>query len=473
MNYYLKLERFWIVGNILVVDDDIELCSMLVQKLTSIGHRATYSLSLSEGLQLAQKGDFDIVFLDVQFPEGNGLTQLSHFSSANSCPEVIVMTGSGELRGAEIAIKTGAWSYIEKPHLTRDLILPLTRALEYRKEKQRTGTNTVVLKRGNIIGESQAITSCLDQVASAATADANVLITGETGTGKELFAKAIHENSTRCDKSFITIDCASLPETLIESTLFGYTKGSFTGAEKAGRGLIHLAEGGTLFLDEVGELPFDVQKKFLRVIQEGRYRPIGSTTEVYSNFRVVSATNRDLEQMVKDGSFRADLLYRLRSFHIGLPPLRKRKEDIPALARFIVTRLCDRLRIEQKTLSSEFTEHLLTQQWLGNVRELQQLLEEVCAKAYQHQTLFACHLPENLRITQTQQKLKKKPTDHEKNRNLASQVKIPLSWKEQKAVMEKEYITDLMNYSDNNIQQACEISGISRARIYQLLKKQR
>ncbi len=299
-----------------------------------------------------------------------------------------------------------------------------------------------------------------------------MLLTGETGTGKELFARAVHENSNRAGKPFVIVDCASLPETLIESTLFGHTKGAYTGAERAEEGLIQLADGGTLFLDEVGELPFDVQKKFLRVIQEGSYRPVGSKAECHSNFRVVAATNRDLEQMAQMGQFRADLLYRLHSFHIHLPPLRERPEDIPALARYIISKLCDRLQIGQKTLTTDFISHLDAHRWSGNVRELCQLLEEVCARAYQHNTLFAYHLPTHIRVSQAQNKLQANSTESEIKQNQHKTVTKPLPWKEYKSVSEKEYLIHLMTYSDESIQEACEISGISRARIYQLLKKQ-
>ena len=459
------------MADILLVDDDRMLCSMLVQRLESADHTVSCAYTLTDGLQMAHEADFDVVFLDVRLPDGNGLDSLSRFARGRSTPEIIIMTGAGDSSGAEKAIKSGAWSYLEKPHVVRELLLPLTRALEYRKEKHSTSTVKVALKRDNIIGESPAITDCLDKLANAATGDSSVLITGETGTGKEVFARTLHENSLRAAKPFVIIDCASLPETLIESTLFGHAKGAFTGAETAREGLIQLADGGTLFLDEVGELPLELQKRFLRVLQEGRYRPVGSTTELVSNFRVVAATNRDLDNMVEKGGFRADLLFRLRSFYIALPPLCRRIEDIPVLARHIVTCLCDRLQIEQKVLSSDFIEHLQAHSWPGNVRELQQLMEEVCARAYQHHTLFSYHLPEHIRIQQAQQKLQHHSEGPAKVQAQRQALNRPLPWKEYKAMMEIEYLTHLMTYTAENIRQACEISGISRARLYQLLQK--
>jgi len=460
------------MANILIVDDDEILGSMLQRRLASVGHVTTCTHSLIAGMNAAREGTFDVVFLDVNLPDGNGLDQLPYFSNVHSTPQVIIITGAGDRSGAEQAIKFGAWSYLEKPHVVRDLLLPLTRALEFREQKKSVTIVKVVLKREKIIGESPAISACLDQLANAATGESSVLITGETGTGKELFARAVHENSNRSDKPFIVVDCASLPETLIESTLFGHTKGAYTGAEKAEEGLIKLADGGTLFLDEIGELPFDLQKTFLRVIQEGKYRPVGSLAEVHSNFRVITATNRNLEKMSKTGAFRDDLLFRLRSFHIHLPPLRERTEDISPLAQHIVSQLCDRLQIDYKSFTAEFITHIKAYHWPGNVRELYQLLEEVCTRAYQHHTLFAYHLPDHLRINLAHSKLMTTSVDSSKKTISTNKNNKPLQWKEHKAVSEKEYLIHLMAYSAENIQEACEVSGISRARIYQLLKRQ-
>lgn len=458
--------------NVLIVDDDKTLNSMLKRRLESVGHTATCVYTLSDGLTTAQNGEFDVVFLDVKLPDGNGLEHFSSFANVQSTPEIIIMTGSGDTQGAERAITSGAWSYLEKPHVIRDLLIPLTRALEFRKQKQTTSTRKVALKRERIIGESPAITECFDQLVNAANCESNVLLTGETGTGKELFAEAVHANSDRANKPFVVIDCASLPENLIESILFGHAKGAFTGAEREKDGLIQLADGGILFLDEVGELPFDIQKKFLRIIQEGQYRRVGSTTESFSNFRVIAATNRDLDQMSLSGEFRSDLLFRIRSCHIHLPPLRERLEDIPLLAKHIVAQLCHRLQIEQKVLTNDFLSHLDNHPWPGNIRELYQLLEEVCTRAYQYHTLFAYHLPAHIRISQAQLSLQDRSTSHKKKQKQFKTVNKPLSWKEHKTVSEKEYLIHLMTYAAQDIQEACEISGMSRARLYQLLKKQ-
>ena len=223
-----------------------------------------------------------------------GWTPCHKFRSAPSQPEVLIITGAMDSDGAELAIQSGAWNYIQKPFTSSDILLQIKRALDYHQKKTTT-TSHRNLDRGRIIGQSTELNRCLDQVAQCAGTDANVLITGETGTGKELFAQAIHRNSPRADKHFVIVDCAALPEHLIESVLFGHVKGAFTGADQERKGLIAQADEGTLFLDEVGELPPVAQKSFLRVLQERRFRPVGGDRERASNFRLVAATHRDLD----------------------------------------------------------------------------------------------------------------------------------------------------------------------------------
>ena len=457
------------MANILVVDDDLMLAEMLTEHLERAGHRTATAASLALGIAQARTDDFDVIFLDVQLPDGNGLDAFPHFSEVLSRPEIIIMTGSGDPDGAIKAIQSGAWSYLEKPHVLRNLLLPLTRALQYREEKKKFGVIPVALKRDAIIGKSPCLTSCLDQLAKAAASDAGVLLTGETGTGKEVFARAIHDNSNRMQQAFVVVDCASLPETLIESTLFGHVKGAFTGADRTVTGLIKMAHGGTLFLDEVGELPEKIQKTFLRVLQEHRYRPIGGAKEEYSNFRVIAATNRDLDQDAAAGTFRSDLLFRLRSLSLHLPPLRERKEDIRPLTRYFLTRLCDRLKIAYKGIADEFFEYLMAYEWPGNVRELQQTLEQVFSNAIHHPTLFAYHLPEHFRVRKTLAAIKNDPAKI-KGAGKALPDATPPLWKDFKAEKEKEYMEHLFEYSSGSIKQACSISGLSRARLYQLMQ---
>ncbi|MGB3224611.1 MAG: sigma-54 dependent transcriptional regulator, partial [Desulforhopalus sp.] len=330
------------MAKILIIDDDRVLAQMLFEQLEANGHDAAPAYTLAGGLALLEQELFDIVLLDVQLPDGNGLEYIPVITAFSSKPEVIIITGQGEADGAEKAVVSGAWSYIEKPYVIRELSLQLARVLQYRREKQKVTAIRVSLKRDAIIGSSPAIKKCLDQVARASSSDASVLVTGATGTGKELFARAIHENSNRADKNFVVVDCAALPETLIESTLFGHVKGAFTNADSSQDGLVKHAHGGTLFLDEVGELPLNIQKTFLRLLQEHEYRPVGSTKQQYSDFRVVAATNRNLKADVKEEKFRNDLLFRLQAYTIELPELNSRLEDVRELVLHFVAKLCQR-----------------------------------------------------------------------------------------------------------------------------------
>lgn len=454
----------------MVVDDDLMLCEMLVEQLVRIGHVARGVSTLSDGLNQVAKNGYDIVFLDVQMPDGNGLEYLPRFKAAPSSPEVIIMTGKGDSDGAEKAITSGAWGYIGKPHVVRDLLLHLTRALQYREETRRVMKIPVALKRENIIGSSAEISTCLDQVAKAAASEVSVFVTGETGTGKELFAEAIHENSMRAQSNFVIVDCAALPENLIESTLFGYSKGAFTGADNSRDGLVKHADGGTLFLDEVGELPLTMQKTFLRVLQERRYRPVGSSQEKYSDFRLVAATNRNLEEEVRAGTFRSDLLFRLQAFSIKLPPLKERIGDIRELTTFYIEKLCQRYGQETKGIAPDFIEALFAYDWPGNIRELFQVLEQVLANAIQNPTLFSNHLPKHFRILQAQAGIKTAQPVSSSSGDAPVGDTFP-SWRENKECLEKNYVQELMLRSEGSIKDACRVSKLSRTRLYQLLHK--
>jgi len=453
------------IAQVLIVDDDAVLCSMLMDQLQRQGYETASAVTLKEGLKLAKEGDWDMVLLDVQMPDGNGLAFIPDFMAVSSSPEVIIITGQGDPDGAEKAIVGGAWSYVEKPHVIRDLSLHLTRALQYREEKRRCLKVPVALKRGSIIGSSARLAQCLDQLAMAAASDMSILLTGETGTGKELFAQALHENSSRSNNRFMVVDCASLPDTLIESTLFGHIKGAFTGADKEQKGLIDHAHKGTLFLDEVGELSLATQKTFLRVLQERMFRPVGGIDERSSDFRLVAATNRNLPQMAKNGTFRSDLLFRLQAQIIHLPPLKERLEDIRELVTHFLSRLSARYGQETKGVGPDFIESLTSYDWPGNVRELYQTMEQIFAQTAGIPTLFSIHLPQQLRVN-----LARAIVGQSKKKAQALHSLLP--WKEHKNQMERHYLETLMQLSDNEIRKACKISGLSRARIYQLLNKQ-
>jgi two-component system NtrC family response regulator len=462
------------MAKVLIIDDDENFCAILSKIVEREAHEAVGVHTLQKGVHQALCGHFDIVFLDVQLPDGNGLDLLPRIMDAPSSPEVIIITGQGDPDGAELAIKNGAWDYIEKPSSIKEITLPLVRAIQY-QENKKAARPPVALQREGIVGRSPQIRSCLDLVAKAGGSDASVLITGETGTGKELFARSIHENSSRRDGNYVVVDCASLPETLVESTLFGHVKGAFTGAERAMDGLIRHADGGTVLLDEVGELPVALQKTFLRVLQEKRFRPVGSKVEVNSNFRLIASTNRDLDAMVKKGLFRRDLLFRLRSFSIELPPLRGRSEDIRELAMHYMARLCDRYGEETKGFSTEFLDALYSYPWPGNIRELVNAMESALAVSRSEPMLFVKHLPETIRVRLAREKLSKESPG--KTAPVKKTVKgspfPPLKDFRNDAVakLEKQYLSDLIAHTDGVLKEAHKISGLGKSRFYDLLKK--
>jgi two-component system NtrC family response regulator len=463
------------MARILIVDDDNEICSSLSFVVKRMGHEAVCVNTLGAGLDVVHSQPFDVVFLDVHMPDGNGLEMLPKIEETPSAPEIIIITGFGDPHGAELAIKSGAWDYIEKGSSVKEISLPLVRALQFREQKKSGGgvQNVVVLKREEIVGGSPKLAACLDLVAQAAGSDANVLITGETGSGKELFARAVHQNSHRARGNFVVVDCAALPENLIESLLFGHEKGAFTGAEQSREGLIRQAHGGTLFLDEVGELPMALQKAFLRVLQDHRFRPIGSQREMESDFRLVAATNRNLEQMVQNGQFRGDLLFRLQSFIIDLPPLRERPGDIRELSRYHVDRFCDRYDLPPKGFSPEFLETLCAYPWPGNVRELVNTLERTVVSARLEPVLFPQHLPAHIRIQVTQASLVH-DTCAEHGHGVNGPRTLPKLQDYRESVCaqaEKHYLQELMSLAEENIGEACHISGLSQSRLYALLKK--
>ena len=462
------------MARILIIDDDEMMCAMISQMVERVGYRADSAYTLADGMEKVFAGSYDVVFLDIRLPDGNGLSRLADIKDAPSAPDVIIITGSEDPDGAELAIKNGAWDYVQKPASIKEMTLPFLRALQYRDEKN-ARRPLVSINREGIIGNSPQMKYCLDLLAQAAGSEVNVLLTGETGTGKDLFAQAIHANGLRSERNFVIVDCTALPETLVESVLFGYEKGAFTGADRAREGLIKQADGGTLFLDEIGELPLPIQKSFLRVIQEQRFRPIGSKREEKSDFRLIAATNRDLDQMVRNGQFREDLLFRVRSFTIELPPLRDHLEDVKDISTYYMAKLCDRHGIGTKGFSPDFFETLSLYSWPGNVRELIHILERAFTVAQHEPTLFPQHLPKHIRIQVARSSIGKDPREQIDLREIKSSPEELPTIKEirENAVAEAEqgYLQILMSLTDGNIKEACNISGLSRPRLYALLKK--
>jgi len=450
---------------------------MLLRHFQHMGHNTTYKLTLKDGLKEASSNPYDIVLLDVTLPDGNGLEVLPKLRETGSAPEIIIITGAGSPDGAEIAVKSGAWDYLEKPLSPQKITLPLKRVIQYRDELKKAPRPAVALKLDGIVGSSPQMRDCFDFVAQAATCEASVLIAGETGTGKELFAQAVHANSGRADKPFVVVDCAALPETLVESSLFGHERGAFTGAEKSRGGMVKQADGGTLFLDEVGELPLPLQKAFLRVLQEHRFRSVGGERETESDFRLIAATNRDLDQMADSGRFRKDLLYRLRTIMIELPPLRERLDDIKELVLYYTAKISARYKMENKGFYPDFIDVLCGYEWPGNVRELVNTLEDAISKARHEPTLFPKHLPTHLRIRLARASAGK---NNKRSANVTPPHQkalfgTPLTFRETRETvlseMEENYFQGLMKLTHGSIKKSCEISGLSRNRLYIYLKR--
>ncbi|MBG0775679.1 MAG: sigma-54-dependent Fis family transcriptional regulator [Desulfovibrionaceae bacterium] len=488
----------------LIIDDDVEICETMQSLARRMGLDCAAAYTLAQGMAELQAGDVEVVFLDVRLPDGNGLEALPRIKNAPGAPEVIILTGQGDPDGAELAIQGGVWDYLVKPSPIKQTMLSLKRALAYRREK-RQERSPDDLDLADVVGKSPRMQACFDLVALAAQTNSNVLVSGETGTGKELFARAIHANSARSGGSFVVVDCASLTETLVESTLFGHRKGAYTSADRDREGLIKLADKGTLFLDEVGELPMSIQRAFLRVLQEKRFRPVGSTAEITSDFRLVAATHRNLEALVEEGTFRRDLLFRLKTINIELPSLREREEDIGLLAEYKIDMLCREYDLAGKEFDADFLPVLQRYDWPGNVRELFNVLERAFVASGRDRTLFAMHLPRDIRIHAARFSLQhggtsarsfgagaessapgapraaaEAPAENGAADAPATASASPAprtrldtsgSLKEFKARMEQAYLNDLMARHGHDVQRMLEISGLSRSHFYALVKK--
>jgi len=459
------------MDRVLIVDDDVMFCRFVTHAVQEEGHEIRCAHTFSEGVVLASSGIFSVIFLDVVLPDGNGLERFSEIRDVSTA-EIVILTGAGSADGAELSIKSGAWDYIQKPASINLINLTLARALQYREEKLKREP-PATLKTGGIIGKSERMRACYDLLSQATSIDVNVLISGETGTGKELFARAIHENSGRADQNFVVVDCASMKETLSESMLFGHRKGAFTGADQHRDGLIKQADGGTLFLDEIGELPLSLQRQFLRVLQEHRFRPLGSNRETESNFRLIAATNRDLDSMVKKGLFREDLLFRICAFTIEIPPLRERSEDIVDIAIYHVEKICRRNGIITKKISPDFFEALFAHRWPGNVRELVNAMERAVAASMSAPTLFRKYLPHQILVNMVRVGVVEKLHKNSDTAECLTPTLPTLKEMRNSVIIkaEREYLHELIAVTEGNIDLACRISDLKRARLYELLKK--
>ncbi|HSR18174.1 MAG TPA: sigma-54 dependent transcriptional regulator, partial [Ignavibacteriaceae bacterium] len=363
-------------SKILVCDDDETLCYLLKEQLLEEGLDVDIVYDGKFAIEAIKRTNYDVLLLDLNMREISGEEVLKFVKDYNASLQIIILSAQGEMRKAIDCIKAGAYDFITKPYEFEDLLLTLGRALEHKELLVKTEILTKeISKKGseNIIGNSSQLKRVLNLANKAAISDSNILIEGETGTGKELLAEYIHKHSARKDKPFVVINCASLPDQLIESELFGHERGAFTDAKNTKQGLVEIAHGGSLFLDEIGELSLTLQPKLLRFLENGEYRRIGGITTLTSNVRVIGATNRNLLEEADNKNFRKDLLFRLNVITLTIPPLRDRKDDILLLANYFIK---EKTPIRSpKHLSAQAEEILLAYSFNGNIRELDHIIE--------------------------------------------------------------------------------------------------
>ncbi len=363
-------------STILLIDDDDSLRRVIEFSLAEAGHKVVTAASGEEGLRLFESGSFDAVVTDITMPGLGGMDVLAKVRVKDPDLPVIMITAYGTIESAVQAMKEGAFDYITKPFNREELRLTLEKALRLRRlEKENVELRAEVIDRyrfGSIVGSSDRIRDVIDLAGRVAASDATVLITGERGTGKELLARGIHFNSARSQGPFIAVNCAAIPEALMESELFGHVKGAFTGATRDKEGKFELADGGTILLDEIGDLRVDLQAKILRVLQERTVDRVGGAKPIPVDVRVIASTNRDIEQAIRDGKFREDLYDRINVVAIQMPPLRDRKEDIPLLVQYFLKKYN---RTTDVSLSEEALGVLVSYGWPGNVRELESVIE--------------------------------------------------------------------------------------------------
>lgn len=370
------------MANLLVVDDEKSLCEMLDITFRKDGHRIETVTALEQARKKLTSNIYDVIISDIRLPEGSGLDVLRIARETDEEAKVILMTAAASLESAIEAVKTGAFDYILKtPSLVDELRLAVNRAVELRVIRQENRSMRRQLKRGleSLLGQSPAMKALKDLIATVASTGSNILITGESGTGKELVARAMHACSTRREGPFVPVNCGAFPETLLESELFGYMKGAFTGATSNRQGLLEAAGGGTLFLDEIGEMSLAMQVKLLRSLQERTVRPLGGSSEVPVDVRLITATNRNLQKAVEDKSFREDLYYRISVIPVEIPPLRERSEDISLLATHFLNEFSKKMGKHLTGISRDALTMLESYAWPGNVRELENTIERAVA----------------------------------------------------------------------------------------------
>ncbi|HVJ48188.1 sigma-54 dependent transcriptional regulator [Desulfitobacterium sp.] len=464
---------------VLILDDEEGFREIIVQRLSRRGYEVLEAGTAQEGMALLQESFFDVVLLDLRLPDGDGLLLLPQIKQRQPDLQVVMLTGHGTVESAIEAMKTGAYDYLMKPCNLSELEITIQKALEQRKLMiENTGLRQVVNRQNHepqIIGESELLRSLKELTRKMAQADTPVLIQGESGTGKELFARALHVWSPRSARAYIPLNSGAIPEALMESELFGYEKGAFTGANATKLGLVEMADRGTLFLDEIGEMPFSLQIKLLRFLETGEFRRVGDTRLRRVQVRIITATNRDLKQEAEQGRFRQDLFYRLNGLTLSLPPLRERKDDIIPLAQYFLDSNRKRELSQGVLLSEEGKQALLHYDFPGNVRELAHLIERAMILAEGFEIHPEDFWPEQV-LTRKRDLKPWKENGDLREENITEEIRI--GEKEKQSIptptladVERAYILQILRKVNGNRTQAARLLGISVRNLYRKIEE--
>ena len=445
-------------GRVLIVDDDRAMCQLLIDLLREEGYETDVAYEGETALQKSRQSYFDLTITDLMMPKMRGVELVQRLREIDNGALVLLITGFGTIESAVEAMRAGAFHYVTKPFRNEEILIQIKRALEQKRleqEVQRLRTEVRAHYRfQNIIGQSVAMQKILETVAQVSDLPANILIEGESGTGKELIARAIHANSSRATGPFIAVNCAAIPETLLESELFGYVRGAFTDARKDRSGLFREANGGTLFLDEIGELPVTLQTKLLRVLEDKEVRPLGANQGEKVDTRVLSASNRNLEELVRSDKFRQDLYYRLNVIRIELPPLRHRGDDVPLLVRHFVEKFAAGAKHQVDGIDADALAALKNYDWPGNIRELEHMIERAVLLG-KGSRIGLQDLPANV------------VGDGESSVVLAQALTRQLTLRD----LEREYVAKVLDATNGNKTEAAKILGVDRTTLYRKLEE--
>ncbi|PLY06127.1 MAG: Fis family transcriptional regulator [Desulfuromonas sp.] len=446
--------------SILIVDDEKSICQSLEGILSDEGFNTAFAESGERCLEIINEEDPDLILLDIWMPGIDGLETLKQIKNLRSHQLVIMMSGHGTIETAVKATRLGAFDFIEKPLSLEKVLLSIQNALRVDQlVAENTALKEKIGREYQMIGESPVINKLKEQIKLAAPSSGWALITGENGTGKELVARAIHQQSTRAGKPFIEVNCAAIPEELIESELFGHEKGAFTGATAARKGKFDLANGGSLFLDEIGDMSLKTQAKILRILQEHKFERVGGNKTIEVDVRVIAATNKDLKEEIKVGNFREDLFFRLNVLPFSVPPLRQRKEDIPRLCEHFLQYFCSKESREIKSISDQARDALLAYNWPGNVRELKNLIERLVIMTPGN-VIERSDLPHEIHTTSG---MGLKETS-----KIVSD--LPDSYREAKEVFERQFLIEKLKKNNWNVSRTAEEIGLERSNLHRKIK---